>query len=149
MVEVLALDAQHPQLGGQTVERTGQFHRFGEAQQMTTSETLAGVVELGQVASVHLVHRATRPAAAHGINDPHQARTLPRLHHPRGLAVELHQAHPRVATPPRRQRAEHGPRGTVVTPVRIADTDHRDDRSRHERITLMSRKWVAHEMHGS
>ena len=37
---------------------------------------------------------------------------------------------------------------SVVTPEGVADPDD-DPRRRHSRATVTSRKWVAHEMHGS
>ena len=49
------------------------------------------------------------------------------------------------------RHTHHPRRHTVLTTVRVADADDRDQRrpAGHDRMTRMSRKWVAQEMHGS
>ncbi len=83
---------------------------------------------------------------AERVDDDREVGAGPGLDNTRRFTVELEQARAcsrRAAG----QSVEHGRSRAVVAPVPVADPD--DDRPVHVRSTRMSRKCVAHEMHGS
>ena len=87
-----------------------------------------------------------------GVDDDDPVVAAPQLDEVGGVLV-LDDLDPRVGE--RRDRPRHVPADRVVTPVGAAQPDDQGRRLRqgartgHPRSTVRSRKWVAHEMHGS
>lgn len=152
MVEALPHHAHDEEvLGGQAAESTAQRH--GVRQPEAVARGGSPRFRLGLGLGVHEEHRARGPVAAHGVDDDCDPRAGPRVEQPAGLTVEEHDLD--VVVSRRRKSGSdtvgHNVSDTVVTSPRVAQAD--DDRGTvaagHLRTTVRSRKWVAHEMHGS
>ena len=109
--------------------------------------------ELGDPVGLHDANGAGLGSAAHRVDDDCEIDAGPRVQESGRLAIaepDLDRRaeatpDPAEATP---HHARHHPSDAVVAPPRVADPDH-DGAGGHVRSTVRSRKWVAHEMHGS
>ena len=149
VTRVCCLDAEEHETGGQPIENPAKLDCLRDAETMATDGRGRGN-DIPLAARALEAVQGTRysgSARVHGIDEHNGVAAVPPLHEGNRLATLLDEADIGQAQVP--QSFDRGDPDTVVVPVRVADTDN--ERTPHEerRSTRRSRKWVAHEMHGS